>query len=218
MGAGAHRSVGLVVGLLAADTPATAVNRVAAFRKGLSETGFVEGRNLAIEFRWGQNDRDRMPEVAADLVRRKVDVIAAPESAVSALAAKAVTATMRIVFSTAGDRVQLGLVESFNRPGGNVSGFTNMSSELVPKEFGLLHELLPGVARFGVLVSRAYVWLDRVTKDAQSAAAALGRQVDILFAAGDREIDTAFVELVQKHVDALLIPDDVLMYGRQSQI
>jgi putative ABC transport system substrate-binding protein len=207
-----------VVGFLRADTPASGANVVAAFRKGLSETGFVEGRNLAIEFRWAQNDRDRMPELAADLVRRKVDVIATPGSAVGAVAAKALTTTIPIVFSSSGDPVQLGLVTSLNRPGANVTGFTDMSSELVPKELGLLHELLPGAARFGVLVSRNYAWADDVTKDAQSAAAAIGRQVELLFAGTDREIDAAFANFVQKRVDALLVTDDVVLAGRRTQI
>jgi ABC-type uncharacterized transport system substrate-binding protein len=207
-----------VVGVLRTDTPAGGADMLTAFRKGLSETGFVEGRNLAIEFRWGQNDRNRMPELAADLIRRKVDVIAAPGSSLSALAAKALTTTIPIVFSTSGDPVQLGLVTSLNRPGANVTGYTDMSSELVTKEFGLLHELLPRAARYGVLMTRTYPWVDRVTKDAQSAAAAIGRQVDIFFAGTDLEIDTAFAELVQKRIDAFLVPDDAFLFSRQSQI
>jgi putative ABC transport system substrate-binding protein len=207
-----------VVGLINAGTLAAAEPMVTAFRKGLSETGFVEGRNLAIEFRWGQNDRDRMPELAADLVRRKVDVIAAPGSAVGALAAKVLTTTIPIVFGTAGDPVQLGLVASLNRPGANVTGFTDMTTELIPKQLGLLHELLPGAAHFGVLVTRAFVSLDRVIKDAQSAAAAMGRQVEILFAGTGRETDAAFAELLEKRFDAFVMSNDVVLSGRQSQI
>src|SRR5438128_1811802 len=154
-----------VVGVLRADTPVAGASAVAAFRKALSEMAFVEGLILAIEFRWGQNDRDRMSELAADLIRRKVDVIATPESAVGALAAKALTTTIPIIFATSGDPVQLGLVASLNRPGGNVTGFVDMASELVPKKLGLLHELAPRSARFGVLVSRTYIDVDRVTKD-----------------------------------------------------
>jgi putative ABC transport system substrate-binding protein len=186
-----------VVGFLRADTPAAGVDAVAPIRKGLSEIGFVEGRNLAIEFRWAQNDRDRIRELAADLVHRKVDVIAAPGSAVGALAAKALTTTIPIVFSTSGDPIRLGLVASLNRPGGNVTGLNSMSSELVPKQLGLLRELLPGAARFGMLVTPTYIDADRVTKDAQSAAATIGRQVEVLFVSTDREIDAAFRELVK---------------------
>jgi putative ABC transport system substrate-binding protein len=207
-----------VVGFLRADTPSSGATVVAAFRKGLSETGFVEGRNLAIEFRWAQNDRDRLSELTSDLIRRQVKVIAAPLNAVGALVAKALTTTIPIVFSTSGDPVQLGLVASLNRPGGNVTGFVDMSSELVTKRLGFLHELLPRAARFAVLVSRAYVYVDRVINDAQSTAAAIGRQVDVLFAGTDREIDAAFAELVQKRVDAFLVPDDVVLAGRQTQI
>jgi putative tryptophan/tyrosine transport system substrate-binding protein len=207
-----------VVGFLNAGSPQAGANLVAGFRKGLSETGFVEGRNLAIEFRWAQNDRDRVAELAADLVRRRVAVIATPYSAAGALAAKALTTTIPIVFSTAGDPVELGLVSSLNRPDANLTGFTNMSHELVPKELGLLHELLPRAARFGVLVTRTFTYVDRLTKDAQSAAAAIGRPVEILFAGTDREIDAAFADLVQKRVDALLVIDDVVLVGRRTQI
>jgi putative tryptophan/tyrosine transport system substrate-binding protein len=207
-----------VVGFLRADTPVASASAVAAFRKGLSEMGFVEGRNLVIEFRWGQNDRDRMSELAADLIRRKVDVIATPESARGALAAKALTTTIPIVFATSGDPVQLGLVASLNRPGGNVTGFVDMANELVPKKLGLLHELAPRSARFGVLVSRTYIDVDRVTKDAQSAAAAMGRQLDIIFPGTDREIDAAFSELAQKGADAFLVSNDAVLAGRRTQI
>src|SRR5215471_5616135 len=128
-----------VVGVLRAGTPAAGADTIAAFRKGLSEIGFVEGRNLAIEFRWGQNDRDRMPELAADLIGRRVDVIAAPGSAVGALAARALTSTIPIVFSSAGDPVQLGLVARLNRPGGNVTGYSRMDDEFLSKQLGLLN-------------------------------------------------------------------------------
>ena len=133
-----------VVGFLNAGSPEANANIVAAFRKGLSETGFVEGRNLTIEFRWAQNDRDRLPELAADLIRRQVAVIATPVSALGALAAKALTTTIPIVFSTSGDPVQLGLVASLNRPGANVTGFNDMSSELVPKSSVSCMNSFPG--------------------------------------------------------------------------
>jgi putative ABC transport system substrate-binding protein len=207
-----------VVGFLRPDTSAASAGTVAAFRKGLSETGFVEGRNLALEFRWGENNRDRMPELAADLVRRKVDVIATPLSGVGALAAKALTATIPIVFSTAADPVQLGLVTSLNRPGGNVTGYFDMGSELVGKQLGLLHELIPGAVRFRLLVTRTRVAFDRLTKDALLAAAALGRQMEILSVTGGREIDAAFAGIVQKRVEAFLVADDALLEDRRPQI
>jgi putative ABC transport system substrate-binding protein len=207
-----------VVGYLNAGSREANTNIVAAFRKGLSETGYVEGRNLTIEFRWARNERDRLPELAADLVRRQVAVIAAPVSALGALAAKALTTTIPIVFSTSGDPVKLGLVASLNRPDANVTGFNDMGSELAPKQLGLLHELLPQAERFGVLVTRSNFWIDGLIKDAQLAAAATGQQVEFLFAATDREIDAAFANLAQKRIDALLVPNDVVLAGRQSQI
>jgi putative tryptophan/tyrosine transport system substrate-binding protein len=132
---------------------------LAAFRKGLSELGFGEGRNVAIEFRW-RGPHDQLSELVADLIRRKVDVIATPGSSLSALAAKALTTTIPIVFSTSGDPVKLGLVTSLNRPGGNVTGYTDISSEIIPKELGLLHELLPRATRFGVLMARGYPFVE----------------------------------------------------------
>jgi putative tryptophan/tyrosine transport system substrate-binding protein len=214
----AQQSAMPVIGFLRADTPMSSATTVAAFRKGLSEIGFVEGRNVAIEFRWAQNDRDRLPELAADLIRRKVDVIATPLNAVGALATKALTMTIPIVFSTSGDPVQLGLVSSLNQPGGNVTGFSEMGSEIVPKQLGLLHELLPRAARFAVLVTPAYGSFDRVTKDAQTVVAAIGRQVEIILVNTILDIDAAFAELLQKRVDAFLVPDDVVLAGFQTQI
>jgi putative ABC transport system substrate-binding protein len=207
-----------VVGFLRAGTPEGGAGMLAAFRKGLSETGFVEARNLAIEFRWGFDSRNRGSELAADLVRRKVDVIAAPGCSTCALAAKALTTTIPIVFSTSGDPVKLGLVGALNQPSGNVTGYTDLSSEIVPKEFGLLHELLPRATRFGVLARPNYVWFDRVMTDAKSAAAAFGGQVDSLLTDPEPDIDAAFRELVQKRLDAFLVPDDAGLFGRRAQI
>ena len=135
------------IGLLGTGSAVAQSHWTAAFVQRMRELGWVEGRNLALEFRWGQNDRDRIPELAADLIRRKVDVIATPGSAVGALAAKALTTSIPIVFSTSGDPVVLGLIPSLNKPGGNVTGFVDMSSELMPKRIGILHELLPRAAR-----------------------------------------------------------------------
>jgi putative ABC transport system substrate-binding protein len=205
-----------VVGVLRTDTPQASSNGLAAFRKGLSEMGFVEGRNLRIELRWAQNDRDRMSELATDLIRLKVDVIAAPGSVLGALAAKALTNTIPIVFSTTGDPVRLGLVPSLSRPGGNVTGFVDMANELVPKRLGILHELLPEARRFAILITRRYPFADRATEDAQSASAALGREVDIVFADG-RDIDATFAELTRRRFAAFLV-QDVVLFGRRTQI
>jgi putative tryptophan/tyrosine transport system substrate-binding protein len=140
---------------------------------------------------------------------------------VSALAAKALTDTIPIVFSTSGDPVKLGLVTSLNRPGGNVTGYTDLGSEIVPKEFGLLHELLPRATRFGVLMSRGYPYYDGVTADAKSAAALFGGQVDVPVIEHDRldrDIDAAFSDFVQKRIEAFLVPDDAFLFDRRPQI
>jgi putative tryptophan/tyrosine transport system substrate-binding protein len=141
-----------VIGALFASSPEQTAARLAAFRTGLSETGYVEGRNVAIEYRWANNDVDRLPELAADLVRRRVAVLIAPSDNAAARAAKAATATIPIVFGTAVDPVQIGLVDSLNRPGGNVTGVTSMNMELAAKRVGLLRELLPQATHFAALV------------------------------------------------------------------
>ena len=207
-----------VVGFLRGGTEAGAANLLSAFRKGLSEAGFVEGRNLAIEFRWGLDNRELRAEAAADMVRRNVDVIVAPGFSVAALAAKELTATIPIVFTTSGDPVQIGLVASLSRPEHNVTGFTDMSSEIIPKQLGLLHELLPRGTRFGVLITRNYPYRDRMIADAKSGAAAFGGEGEIILTGLDPDIDAAFKEMKQKGIDGFTVPDDALLFGRQSQI
>ena len=207
-----------VVGFFNTGAPEGAESIVAAFRKGLSETGFEDGRNLSIDFRWARFQPDRYSEILADLIRRKVDVIATPGSVAGALAAKAATSTIPIVFSTSGDPVQLGLVASLNRPGGNVTGFDDMSSELAPKMLGILHELLPRAVRFGVFSRRSSPWIEAVIKDAMSAASALSLEVEFLFAANARDVDAAFKSIVNKRIDGFVLPSDLFLFGRQTQI
>jgi ABC-type uncharacterized transport system substrate-binding protein len=163
-----------VIGFLYFGGPDT--NAVATFHKGLNETGYFEGRNLAIEFRWAQNDTARLPELAADLVRRRVAVVAAP-TGTAALAAKAATTTIPIVFNTAGDPVQMGLVASLNRPGGNLTGVSNMHMEVAAKRFAILHELLPKAARFAVLVNPNSRNVESEITEAQVAGSAIGDTV-----------------------------------------
>src|SRR5262249_40995626 len=155
--------------------------QIEAFRKGLNESGFVEGRNMTIEYRWAQFQNDRLPELAADLVRRRVAVIATPGSPIAALAAQATTATISIVFSSSVDPVQNGLVASLNRPGGNLTGLSDMNAELVTKQIGLLHELKPGTARLAALANRGSVaaTIESLKADLESAASAIGRQIEI---------------------------------------
>jgi putative ABC transport system substrate-binding protein len=191
---------------------------VAAFRKGLNETGFVEGRNVTIEFRFGYNDIAQLPKLAADLVDRRVAVIATPGSTPSALAAKAATATIPIVFGIGPDPVEIGLVASLNRPGGNVTGISSMNAELGAKRLGFLHELLPSAVRFAVLVNPNNRNAEPLTRDAQATASAIGREIEIFAAGSAREIDAAFVSLLQKRADALLVSPDPLFDSRRVQL
>jgi putative ABC transport system substrate-binding protein len=177
---------------------------MAAFHKGLSEAGFVEGRNIAIEYRSASNDDARLPELAADLARRRVALIAVDSSA-GALAAKAATTTIPIVFSTGGDPVQDGLVMSLNRPGGNITGVSLMHVELVPKRLGLLHELLPGATRFAALVNPNSPYAESMITELQAAGSTVAQQIEIFTARTSSEIDSAFASLVQKRMDALLV-------------
>jgi putative ABC transport system substrate-binding protein len=206
-----------VVGYLHPAVPEGSAQTLAAFRKGLSETGFVEGQNVQIEYRWGHNDNDRLPELAADLVRHRVAVIAMPSSAPAALAAKAATATVPIVFSTGADPVALGLVTSLNRPGGNITGVITMNLELGAKRLGLLQELLPQAQRFVVLVNPTSRAAEPFSTDVKAAAAAIGRQIEVLPASSSRDIDAAFTSLGLRRADALLVAPDVLFTSRRIQ-
>src|SRR6266404_7090746 len=205
-----------VVGYVHSDSPQPMAGLLAAFREGLGETGYIEGQNVAIEYRWAQNDPSRIPELVADLVRRRVAVIAAPGSSAVALAAKAATTTIPIVFSLGLDPVQLGLVASLNRPGGNITGVNSMSNELVAKRLGLLHELLPTATRFGVLVNPENPTTESLKKDVE--AAAIGPQIEFFTASTGADIDTAFASLVQKRADALLVHPDNLFINRRVQL
>jgi putative ABC transport system substrate-binding protein len=207
-----------VVGYLHPDVPQAMAHLLAAFRKGLTETGYVEGGNLTIEYRWAQSDTDRLPELAADLVRRRVAVIATPSSTAAARAAKAATTTIPIVFSVGLDPVQTGLVASLNRPGGNVTGISTLSVEVGAKRLGLLLELLPAAARFAVLVNPNNPTAESLIKDSQAAASAMGRQVEVLTASTNTDIDTAFANLVQRRIDALSIHPDALFVNCRVQL
>jgi putative ABC transport system substrate-binding protein len=205
-----------VIGYLSAGSPETSASRLAAFRKGLSETGFIEGRNVTVEYRWAHNEYDRLPELASDLIRRKVTVIITPQGA-GALAAKAATVTIPIVFGTSGDPVQGNLVASLNRPGGNMTGFASMGIEVTAKRVGLLHELLPAAARFALFVNPIQ-YTESVIAEAQSAASAIGRQIEVLQTSTARDIDAAFARIVQTRSEALLINPSALFSSRRVQI
>jgi len=207
-----------VIGWLNSETPSGYAPFAAAFRQGLSESGFVEGRNVAIEYRWAQGHNDRLPALAADLVRRQVAVIAAAGTP-SSLAAKAATATIPIVFSTAADPVVEGLVAKLARPGGNATGVTNLGTELVQKQIEKLHEMLPKANVIAALVNPTDPALGGpATKQAQAAARALGLQMHIVQASTERDIEAAFASLARLGVGALVILPNAFFISRREQI
>ena len=207
-----------VVGYLYLGSPAHTSRQVAAFRLGLSETGYVEGRNVAIEFRWADNVINRLPDLAADLVRRRVAVIVTPFSGTATRAAKTATTTIPVVFTTGVDPVEAGFVASLNRPGGNVTGLTAMNSELAPKQLGLLHDFIPGAALLAVLVQAPSAYTASVLTHVRAAASPLGWQIEGLHASTIGDIDTAFASLVQKRAAALLVTPEVLFFNSVAQL
>jgi putative ABC transport system substrate-binding protein len=207
-----------VVGFLGSGSPDTDVNRVRALRQGLSEAGYIEGRNVAIEYRWAEGQYDRIPALAADLVRRQVDVIAALGGTPSAQAAKAVTTSIPIVFQIGVDPVEFGLVTSLNRPGGNLTGVTILSVELGAKLFELLHQLLPTASVVALLVNPTSPFAETLSRDAQAAARTLGLQLHVLHASTERDFDTVFANLVQLGARALVIGTDVLFTNNSDKL
>ena len=208
-----------VIGYLHSGLLETSAPYLTAFRKGLSETGFVEGRNVAIEYRWAEGHYERMPEVAADLVSRKVAVIATPGNLAGTRAAKAATSTIPIVFGVAEDPVKAGLVASLNRPDGNATGINFFTGELVAKRLALLHELVPSAKRVAVLINpsdppRAEI----LRSDVRAAARDMGLQLQILDPSTSREIDAAFAALVSERAEALFVGPDSFYNSRRVQL
>jgi putative ABC transport system substrate-binding protein len=206
--------VGYLTSLGRNDRP----NLAEAFRLGLSEAGFVEGRNVALEYRFAENQHDRLTELAADLVSRKVAVIAATGGDSSVLAAKASTTTIPIVFSYGGDPVRAGFVTSLNRPGGNITGISFFSTMVSGKALGLLHELVPNAAVIALMVNPKLTESEHTAHDAQEAARTLGRQLYVLNASTPSEIDTAFATVRLRRIGALLVGADPFFTGRRQQI
>jgi putative ABC transport system substrate-binding protein len=208
-----------VIGFLHPQSPETIVERqMRAFRQGLKEAGFVEGDNVAIEYRWAEGQYDRLPALAAELVRRQVAVIAATGGATSALAAKAATTTIPIVFAVADDPVRLGLVANLARPGGNATGINFFVGELVAKRLELLRELVPAVTRVAVLVNPANAPNTEITlRDVEAAARAMGLQIQVLNASTTREIDSAFASFMRERPDALFVGNDAFFTSRRVQ-
>jgi putative tryptophan/tyrosine transport system substrate-binding protein len=207
-----------VIGYLSGQSPAEFEGSLAAFRQGLNETGYVEHRNVEIEYRWAQGQYDRLPAFAADLIRRQVSVIVATGNTTTALAAKAATATIPIVFTAAADPVKLGLVASFNRPGGNVTGVSFLVNELGSKRLQLLHELVPTATAIGVLVNPTAPNSQTETSDVQAAARELGLHLHVENASSERDIDNAFARFIEQRVNALFIGGDAFFLARRDQL
>ena len=206
-----------VIGYLHAGSPGPFVPLMAVFRQSLAEAGYVEARDVAIEYRWAEGQYDRLPAMAAELVRRRVAVIVASPIP-AAVAAKSATTTIPIVFYVGGDPVQLGLVASLNRPGGNATGVNYFVAELGSKQLELLHELLPTAVRVGLMVNPTNENVEGSTKDVTAAAATMGLQIDIVQASDSREIEAAFATLVRNRADALVIGADPFLTSRRLQL
>jgi putative ABC transport system substrate-binding protein len=205
-----------VIGFLGTDSADLRRSQLHAFRKGLSEAGYDEGRNVIIEYRWAEGRYDQLAPLAADLVERQVTLIVA--NGPGALAAKAATTSIPIVFSVGFDPVRLGLVASLNRPGGNLTGVSNLNAELVPKRLELLHGLVPTATLIGILVNPNNPNAESLSKEAQAAARELGLQLIVLHASTERDFDRAFATLVRKRADALVIGADGSFVGHSAQL
>jgi putative ABC transport system substrate-binding protein len=205
-----------VIGFLDAASAAERTDYMAAFRQGLFQAGYVDGQNVAFEYRWAEGRYDRLPELAADLVRRPLSVIVTPGTTAAAQAAKAATATIPIVFGVGGDPVQLGLVASLNRPGGNATGVNFFTTDLVAKRMELFRELVPGAKRVAVLVNPTDHSNDSALRDVETAA--IGQQVLTFEAATGREIDAAFAGLAREKVDALFVSGGTFFSTRRVQL
>jgi putative ABC transport system substrate-binding protein len=207
-----------VIGFMSSRSAQESSHLVAAFRRGLAEGGFVEGQNVAIEFHWANGAYGRLPTMAADLVNRKVAVIVSAGGEPAALAAKAATATIPIVFGLGGDPVKVGLVASLNRPGGNMTGATLLTNLMEPKRLGLLRDLVPGVALIGVLINPSFQAAAYQLQQLEDAAAATGQRIVIAKASSDEALEAAFASLVRERVGALLVAADPYFDTRRDRI
>jgi putative ABC transport system substrate-binding protein len=205
-----------VIGLLGGTTAAGYASLMAAFRQGLSETGYVEGRSVAIEYRWAEDRYERLPALAADLVGRNVDLIVTAGGPPTALAAKSATSTIPIVFAAVGDPVGAGLVASLARPGGNITGMSILVHDLTPKRLELMHELLPNAALTALLINPANATHEELARDVQKAAGVM--QITVLRASNEAEIAAAFASAVAAHFDALILGPDALFTARHTEI
>jgi ABC-type uncharacterized transport system substrate-binding protein len=217
LAARAQQAATPVIGFLDPRSPDGMTERLRAFRQGLKDTGYVDGENVAIEYRWAEGQNDRLPALADELVRRRVAVIAA-FGIVAASAAKSATTTIPIVFIAPEDPVRHSLVASLARPGGNLTGINIFTTELVTKRLGLLHELVPGAVRVAVLVNPAYPDSEPMVRDVVAAARAMGLQIQLLNASNSREINAAFASLVHERPDALFVGSEPFLNSRRVQL
>ena len=218
LAAGAQQPAMPVIGFLGSELPDLYVDRLRAFRQGLNEASFVEGRNVAIEYRWAEGRNDRLPGLADDLVRRRVTVMVATTTP-AVLAAKAATTTIPIAFLTGTDPVAMGVVASLNRPGGNMTGVSNLSTEMGAKQLELLHAVIPSATVIALLVNPTDpIIVETLSKDLQTAAHAIQRELLVGSASTEREIDTAFTTLVQRKVGALVVGNDPFFNARPDQL
>jgi putative ABC transport system substrate-binding protein len=206
------------LGFLSSRSPLESASVVTAFREGLNGTGFANGQNLSIEFRWAEGQYDRLPSLATELVQRQVAAIAATGDAVSALAAKAATTTIPIIFVIGGDPVRFGLVASINRPGGNITGVSLISSGLGAKRLGLLHELIPNAAVIALLLNPSNPNAGPEREDVQQAGETLGKKIVVLNVSSDGDFETAFAALVKQHAGGLLVATDPFLLSRRDQL
>jgi putative tryptophan/tyrosine transport system substrate-binding protein len=218
LAAGAQQSAMPMIGYLSARSPDETAHLVEAFRRGLGEQGFVEGQNVTIEYRWALGQYDRLPAMAAELVRRPVTVLTTTGGEPSALAAKAATSTIPIVFTVGGDPVKLGLVTSYNSPGGNATGVSLLTNPAEPKRIGLLRELVPQATTIGFLLNPTLAQSASQTSDVQEAAHTLNLQVRILPASNDREIESAFESIAPQRIQALAVAADPFFDSRREKI
>jgi putative tryptophan/tyrosine transport system substrate-binding protein len=218
LGARAQQPAIPVIGFLNGQTAQAFAPAVASFRRGLNEAGYIEGQNVAIEYRWAEGRQDRLPPLAADLVRRQVAVIAATGGNNSALVAMAATSTIPIVFTSNDDPVKRGLVASYNRPGGNVTGVSWFAAELGPKRLGLLHQLVPNATIVAFLFNPNNPEAARQPAEVQEAARTIGLQLVVLTATTAGDIDTAFTAMVQNRVGALVVGSDPFLFSRREQM
>jgi len=208
LAASAQQQAMPIIGYLGAQSPTAFASRLTAFREGLGEAGYVEGRNVAIEFRWAEGQHAKLSALAADLVARQVAVIVAPGGAPAAVAAKSATTTIPIVFEMGGDPIALGLVSSLNRPSGNLTGVSSLNVEVTPKRLEILHELIPTAAVVAALVNPTSPTADSQVKNLHAAARALGLQLHVLHASTDRDFETAFETLHQLRAGGLVVASD----------